>query len=102
MSTGTKFGGATTGAWYLVRTILEASGKQRIPARLFPVLDAIGATCHVMSKWPLELLLSGSFHLNFQSLLFTDEMVLMDVHLLLYCWLNFKSALSLSKYMSLL
>ena len=24
--------------------------KQRIPARLFPVLDATGATCHVMSK----------------------------------------------------
>ena len=28
--------------------------KQRIPASVFAVLVAIGATCHVMSKWPLE------------------------------------------------
>ena len=63
--------------------------KQRIPAKLLAVLDAIGATCHVMSKWPLELLLSGSFYLNFHCILFTEEMVLMRVHSLLYCWLNF-------------
>ena len=69
--------------------------KQRIPARLFAVLDAIGASCHVMSKWPLELLLSGSFYLTFQSLLFTDEMVLMHVHSLLYYWLNFIFHISL-------
>ena len=42
--------------------------KQRIPASVFAVLVTIGATCHVMSKWPLELLLSGSFYLNFHSL----------------------------------
>ena len=59
--------------------------KQRIPARLFAVLDAIGATSHVMSKWPLELLLSGYFYLNFHFLPFTEEMVLMRVHSLLYC-----------------
>ena len=81
--------------------------KQRIPARLFPLLDAIGATCHLMSKWPLELLLSGSFYLNCHSTLFTGEMVLMHVHSLLYCWPNYfyylhRSALSLRKYMSLL
>ena len=69
--------------------------KQRIPARLFAVLDATGATCHVMSKWPLELLLSGSFYLNFHCLLFTEEMVLMRVHSLLYCWLNFLFYISL-------
>ena len=63
--------------------------NQRIPARLFAVLDPMGATCHVMSKWPLELLLSGSFYLNFLSLLFMEEMVLMHVHSLLYCWPNF-------------
>ena len=58
---------------------------------------------NVMSKWPLERLLSGPFYLNFQSLLFTEEMVLMHVISLLYCWPNFIfSALSLSKYMSLL
>lgn len=69
--------------------------KQRIPGRLFAVLDAIGATCHVMSKWPLELLLSGSFYLNFHCVLFTEEMVLMHVHSLLYCWLNFIFYISL-------
>ena len=62
--------------------------KQRILARLSPVLDAIGATCHAMSKWPFELLLSGSFYLNFHSLLDTEEMVLMHVHSLFYCWPN--------------
>ena len=69
--------------------------KQRIPPRLFAVLDAIGATCHVMSKWPLELLLSGSFYLNFHSTLLTEEMVLMHVHSLLYCWPNFIFSISL-------
>ena len=69
--------------------------KQQIPATLFAVLDAIGATSHVMSKWPLELLLSGSFYLNFHSLLFTEEMVLMHVYSLLYCWLNFIFSISL-------
>ena len=69
--------------------------KQRIPARLFAVLDAIGAISHVMSKWPLKLLLSGSFCLNFHSLLLIEEMVLMHVHSLLYCWLNFIFSISL-------
>ena len=72
--------------------------EQRIPAKLFAVLDAIGATCHVMSKWPLELLLSGSFYLNFHCKLFTEEMVLMRVHSLLYCWLNFLFYTSLLFY----
>ena len=58
------------------------------------------------SKWPLDLLLSDSFHLNFHSILFTEEMVQMHVHSLLYCWQNFiffdKSALSLSQHTSLL
>ena len=67
--------------------------KQRILARLFAVLDAIGTTCHATSKWPLELLLSGSLYLNFHSLLFTEEIYFYFLH---------KSALSLSKYMSLL
>ena len=49
--------------------------KQRIPAKLFAVLDAIGATCHVMSKWPLELLLSGSFYLNFHCILFMHQSI---------------------------
>ena len=43
---GTKYGGATTGARFLENTIQEASGNSRIHARLFAVLDAIGATCH--------------------------------------------------------
>ena len=29
---------------------------------------------------------SYSFHLNFHSILFTEEMVQMHVHSLLYCW----------------
>ena len=69
--------------------------KQRLPPKRFAVLDAIGATCHVMSKWPLELLLSASFYLNFHSTLFTEEMVLMHVHSLLYCWPHFIFSISL-------
>ena len=63
--------------------------KQRVPTRLFPVLDAIGATCHFMSKWAMELRLSGSFHLNFHSLLFKEGMLQMHAHSLPYCWQNF-------------
>ena len=40
-------------------------------------------------------LLSGSFYLNFHSLLFTEEMALMHVHSLLYCWPIFISSISL-------
>ena len=44
-------------------------------------------SCHV--KMAFGTLLSGSFYLNFHSVLFTEEMVLMDVHSLLYCRPNF-------------
>ena len=61
--------------------------KQRIPATLFAVLVAIGATCHVMSKCPLELVLSISIFTIYS--LRPEEMVLMHVHSFLYCWPNF-------------
>ena len=77
--------------------------KWGIPARFFALLDTIGATCHVMSKWPLELLLSGSFYLNSQSTLYgrngSNACTFIALVLAKFYSLR-KSALSLSKYMS--
>ena len=45
MSTGTKYGGETTGAWLLEKIIREASGNSELLRDFLLFLDAIG-TCH--------------------------------------------------------
>ena len=83
--------------------------KQRIPARLFAVLDAIGATCHVMSChvkmafgtsiiWFLlsQFSLSTLYRRNG-----SNACTVIALLLAKFSFLH-KSALSLSKYMSLL
>ena len=80
--------------------------KQRIPARLFAVLDAIGATCHVMScqngLWNFYYLVPSKFSL---STLYrrngSNACTFIALLLAKFSFLH-KSALSLSKYMSLL
>ena len=83
----------------------RALRKWGIPARLFALMDAKGATCHVMSKWPLELLLSGSFYLNSQSTLYgrngSNACTFIALMLTKFYFLH-KSALLLSKHMSLI
>ena len=101
MSTGTKYGGATTGARYLERTILKASGNSEFLRDFLPSWMLLEH--HVMScqngPWNFCYLVLSISIFKVYSL----RMVLMHVTSLLYCWRNFIfSALSLSKYMSLL
>lgn len=78
--------------------------KQRIPARLFAVLDAIGATCHVKMAFGTSIIwfLLSQFSL---STLYrrngSNACTFIALLLAKFSFLH-KSALSLSKYMSLL